>query len=167
MCNYTTIRTMWCKPFGYTDTLSCSTTISSVYMSFYFSLVWLHNNISLDTYTPSYRLLSFHCFQCFKVKRKLNTYLKGQLPILRVTQTRPFNTSGVVYAGLFMIKTYLLRTYESLWNLILWIQPIQMYLCLLIYFFLRSLQSCINTFYLTSWTYIVIVLVTSSVVLKV
>ncbi|XP_072400436.1 uncharacterized protein [Diabrotica undecimpunctata] len=44
------------------------------------------------------------CVTCFRCKPTICTPLMGQLPSSRVSQTFPFNHTGVDYAGPFMIK---------------------------------------------------------------
>ena len=46
-----------------------------------------------------------HCFPCFKLKSIASRQLMGQLPLARVTASRPFVNSGVDYVGPFEIKS--------------------------------------------------------------
>ncbi|XP_033213996.1 uncharacterized protein LOC117171056 [Belonocnema kinseyi] len=44
------------------------------------------------------------CVQCFRVKPVGTEYVMGNLPEGRVTPVRPFNSSGVDYAGPYLVK---------------------------------------------------------------
>ena len=45
-----------------------------------------------------------HCLPCFKLKVAASQRLMGQLPLTRVTVTRPFLNVGIDYVGPFEIK---------------------------------------------------------------
>ncbi|XP_043259315.1 uncharacterized protein LOC122401313 [Colletes gigas] len=50
------------------------------------------------------RRLIHNCVNCFKANPKLSEYVMGNLPKDRVTQTRPFETTGVDYCGPLFLK---------------------------------------------------------------
>lgn len=55
-----------------------------------------------------------NCIVCFKVKPLTVDTLLGQLPLNRITPSRPFLNCGVDYAGPFLIKTGLPRSKQLL-----------------------------------------------------
>ena len=44
------------------------------------------------------------CVRCFRVKPVGTEYIMGSLPAAKVTPSRPFNTTGVGYAGPHFVK---------------------------------------------------------------
>ncbi|XP_039315422.1 uncharacterized protein LOC105198944 [Solenopsis invicta] len=52
------------------------------------------------------RAFIFKCVRCTRYRQKRAQQLMGQLPVERVTPTRPFLHSGVDYAGPFVLKTW-------------------------------------------------------------
>lgn len=107
----------------------------------YFHVRELHSGpVQLQaTITQRYWILSarsiirsrvFKCIRCFKTKPKIIAPFMGDLPAERVTPTRPFATSGVDYAGPFMIKLHLLRR----------LQHVKVYICLFICFATKAVH---------------------------
>ena len=45
-----------------------------------------------------------HCLPCFKLKAAASQQLMGQLPLTRITVSRPFLNAGMDYVGPFEIK---------------------------------------------------------------
>ena len=43
------------------------------------------------------------CLPCFKLKAEASQQLMGQLPVARVTMTRPFLNTGIDYVGPFEV----------------------------------------------------------------
>ncbi|XP_054257068.1 uncharacterized protein LOC128982054, partial [Macrosteles quadrilineatus] len=72
----------------------------------------------------------FKRLRCFRMKPKPNTPLMGDLPSPRVVATRPFNVTGVDYAGPFTVKLYVLKR----------LQPIKVYLCLFVCFATKAVH---------------------------
>lgn len=64
----------------------------------------------------------FKCITCFKNKPRNKTPLMGDLPISRVTPSRPFLSTGIDYAGPFNVRVHNLRA----------LRQIKVYLCIFI-----------------------------------
>lgn len=72
----------------------------------------------------------FKCIKCFRCKPPHSSPLMGELPMNRVTPSRPFSISGVDYAGHFFVKQHLLRR----------VQPIKVYICIFICFSTKAVH---------------------------
>lgn len=70
------------------------------------------------------------CVTCFRNSPKTITPIMGELPQNRVTPSPPFNTSGVDYAGPFLINDRKLRGAKK----------VKVYICLFICFVTRAVH---------------------------
>lgn len=62
------------------------------------------------------------CLTCFKLSSKPETQIMGELPVERISQSRPFSRIGIDYAGPFFIKPNMKRSTTKL----------KAYLCLIV-----------------------------------
>lgn len=72
----------------------------------------------------------FKCVRCFKTRPKVTAPFMGDLPLERVTPTKPFTSTGMDFAGPFTIKLYSLRR----------LQAVKVYLCLFICFATKAIH---------------------------
>lgn len=107
----------------------------------YFHVQYLHAGPQLlqSTLSQRYWIISarsiirsriFKCLRCFRMKPKITAPLMGDLPKGRVIPTRCFSTSGVDYAGPFLVKMHVLKR----------VQPIKVYICLFICFTTKAVH---------------------------
>ena len=76
------------------------------------------------------RTICKRCITCKKVAAKAHSQLMGQLPAARVAEAHPFTTTGIDFAGPFMIKTSHLRRAPA----------VKGYLCVMVCFSTKAIH---------------------------